>query len=64
MIHLNLQKIRPEVSAKILEYDIRFEQYGSDFAFYDYNQPQDLPLELKHAFSVVVVDPPYLVRFY
>lgn len=64
LIHLNLQKIRPEVSAKILEYDIRFEQYGSDFAFYDYNQPQDLPLELKHAFSVVVADPPYLVRFY
>lgn len=64
LIHLNLQKIRPEVSAKILEYDMRFEQYGSDFAFYDYNQPQDLPLELKHAFNVVVADPPYLVRFY
>ncbi|KAH9737744.1 protein-lysine N-methyltransferase [Citrus sinensis] len=61
-LYAYLKKIRPEVSAKILEYDMRFEQYGSDFAFYDYNQPQDLPLELKHAFNVVVADPPYLMH--
>lgn len=46
---------------QLLEYDKRFEQYGSDFTFYDYNRPEDLPLELKHAFDVVVADPPYLV---
>lgn len=61
-LYAYLKKIRPEVSAKILEYDMRFEQYGSDFAFYDYNQPEDLPLELKHAFNVVVADPPYLSK--
>ncbi|GMN39638.1 hypothetical protein TIFTF001_008870 [Ficus carica] len=37
---------------QLLEYDKRFEQYGSDFTFYDYNQPEELPLELKHAFHV------------
>lgn len=47
---------------QLLEYDKRFEQYGSDFTFYDYNQPEELPSELKQAFQVVVADPPYLVR--
>lgn len=46
---------------QLLEYDYRFEQYGSDFTFYDYNQPEDLPVALKHAFSIIVADPPYLV---
>ncbi|XVF07454.1 hypothetical protein REPUB_Repub06bG0140100 [Reevesia pubescens] len=45
-----------------LKYDKRFEQYGSDFTFYDYNQPEDLPLELKHTYQVVVADPPYLSK--
>ena len=58
----NFQKIDPNIYAQLLEYDKRFEQYGSDFAFYDYNQPEDLPLELKHTYEVVVADPPYLVR--
>ncbi|ONH95715.1 hypothetical protein PRUPE_7G087000 [Prunus persica] len=51
-----------EVPVQLLEYDKRFEQYGSDFTFYDYNRPEDLPLELKHAFDIVVADPPYLSR--
>lgn len=51
----------PSVMVQLLEYDYRFEQYGSDFTFYDYNQPEDLPVALKHAFSVIVADPPYLV---
>ncbi|EXC03815.1 hypothetical protein L484_012428 [Morus notabilis] len=50
------------VRLQLLEYDKRFEQYGSDFTFYDYNQPEELPLELKHAFHVVVADPPYLSK--
>lgn len=56
------QKIAPNVSLQLLEYDKRFEQYGSYFTFYDYNQPEELPPDLKHAFQVVVADPPYLVR--
>ncbi|MCO5568098.1 hypothetical protein L7F22_021794 [Adiantum nelumboides] len=51
-----------EVEAFLLEYDPRFERYGKDFTFYDYNFPENLPSELHHAFQVVVADPPYLSR--
>ncbi|KAH7554225.1 hypothetical protein JRO89_XS12G0137600 [Xanthoceras sorbifolium] len=61
-LYAYLKKIGPDVSAKLLEYDKRFEQYGSDFTFYDYNQPEDLPLELKNTFRIVVADPPYLSK--
>lgn len=57
-----MQKIEPAVPVQLLEFDKRFGQYGTDFTFYDYNQPEELPSELKHAFQVVVADPPYLVR--
>ena len=56
------QKMHPSVSLQLLEYDKRFEQYGSDYTYYDFNKPHELPLELKNAFKVVVADPPYLVR--
>ncbi|CAK7342183.1 unnamed protein product [Dovyalis caffra] len=55
-----IKKIDPSVNVQLLEYDKRFEQYGSDFTFYDYNKPEDLPDEFKHNFQVVVADPPYL----
>ncbi|XP_002265324.2 uncharacterized protein LOC100252975 [Vitis vinifera] len=61
-LYAYLKKIDPNVSLQLLEYDKRFEQYGSDFTFYDYNQPEELPPELKHAFQVVVADPPYLSK--
>lgn len=54
----------PNVSLQLLEYDKRFERYGSDYTFYDYNKPEELPSGLKNAFKVVVADPPYLVRTY
>lgn len=47
---------------QLLEYDKRFEKYGSEFTFYDYNEPEELPSSLKHACQIVVADPPYLVR--
>ncbi|KAL0666834.1 hypothetical protein Bca4012_029538 [Brassica carinata] len=40
----------------------RFERYGSEFTYYDYNEPEDLPLELKHWFNIIVADPPYLSK--
>ncbi|GMH09694.1 hypothetical protein Nepgr_011535 [Nepenthes gracilis] len=55
-----LKKANPYVCARLLEYDKRFEQYGSDFTFYDYNQPEELPQALKNAYQIVVADPPYL----
>lgn len=61
-LYAYLKKIDPQVPAKLLEYDQRFEQYGAEFTFYDYNQPEDLPLPLKHTFPIVVADPPYLSK--
>ncbi|XP_039131082.1 EEF1A lysine methyltransferase 1 [Dioscorea cayenensis subsp. rotundata] len=61
-LYAYLKKIEPNISVQLLEYDKRFEQYGGDFTFYDYNQPEDLPQELKHSFQVVVADPPYLSK--
>ncbi|KDP21921.1 hypothetical protein JCGZ_03059 [Jatropha curcas] len=61
-LYAYIKKIEPNASVQLLEYDKRFEQYGSDFTFYDYNQPEDLPNELKQAFQVVVADPPYLSK--
>ena len=39
-----------------------FAQALGNFAHYDYREPTTLPEELRHAFNVVVADPPYLVR--
>lgn len=55
------QNFNHDISVQLLEYDKRFEQYGSEFTFYDYNQPEELPLEMNHAYNIVVADPPYLV---
>ncbi|XP_015899761.3 uncharacterized protein LOC107433038 [Ziziphus jujuba] len=61
-LYAYLKNIDPGINVQLLEYDNRFEQYGSDFTFYDYNQPEELPLELKHGFHVIVADPPYLSK--
>ncbi|KAH6756694.1 nucleic acid binding / methyltransferase [Perilla frutescens var. hirtella] len=61
-LYAYLKKIAPELPAQLLEYDKRFEQYGTEFTFYDYSHPEDLPLSLKHSFPIVVADPPYLSK--
>ncbi|KAK6942482.1 Methyltransferase EEF1AKMT1/ZCCHC4 [Dillenia turbinata] len=55
-----LKRLDPNLSVQLLEYDKRFEQYGSDFSLYDYKKPVELPSEFKHAYHVVLADPPYL----
>ncbi|KAL9230817.1 hypothetical protein vseg_006117 [Gypsophila vaccaria] len=55
-----LKKMYQNMSAQLLEYDKRFQQYGSDFTFYDYNLPEELPQDMKHTYQIVVADPPYL----
>lgn len=45
---------------KLFEYDKRFSVYGSDFIFYDYNEPIKFDEELSNSFDLVVVDPPFL----
>lgn len=45
----------------LLEFDRRFEVYGSSFVYYDYNSPLNLPQPLTaHSFGIVVADPPFL----
>ena len=55
-------RIDPNVSVQLLECDKHFEQYESDFPFYDYNQPEDCQLKWSMLTKVIVADPPYLVR--
>lgn len=59
-LYAYLKKIDSSISVQLLEYDKRFEQYGNEFTFYDYNKPEELPSSLKHAHRIVVADPPYL----
>ena len=50
-----------ECQVTLLEYDRRFEIYGDDFVFYDYNKPLELPEALqKESFDMVIADPPFL----
>ena len=44
----------------LLEFDKRFEVLGPDFIFYDYQQPLNLPKDLKGAFDCIICDPPFL----
>lgn len=44
----------------LLEYDKRFEVFGSDFVPYDYQNPLRLPRELKGKFDRIICDPPFL----
>ncbi|KAM4609138.1 EEF1A lysine methyltransferase 1 isoform 1-T2 [Polymixia lowei] len=49
------------VSAVVLEYDRRFAMYGTEFVFYDYNEPLSLPEDIApQSFDIVLADPPYL----
>ena len=62
-LYSKLISIKPKsCQTVLLEYDRRFEIYGEDFVYYDYNHPLNLPRErlCEHSFDLVVVDPPYL----
>ncbi|KAL5210126.1 hypothetical protein ABZP36_005749 [Zizania latifolia] len=61
-LYAYLKTSNPDVPAQLLEYDERFGQYGGDFTFYDYNQPEELPPAMQHAYRIVVADPPYLSK--
>lgn len=49
-----------QLLVKLFEYDKRFSVYGSDYVFYDYNEPMKINEELLNNFDLVVVDPPFL----
>ncbi|KAH9502184.1 EEF1A lysine methyltransferase 1 [Bulinus truncatus] len=48
------------VDVKCFEYDTRFQIYGEDYIFYDYNEPLKLDADLKNQFDLVIADPPFL----
>ncbi|KAF5823496.1 putative DNA methylase, N-6 adenine-specific, methyltransferase EEF1AKMT1/ZCCHC4 [Helianthus annuus] len=59
-LYVYLKKLHPDLPVQLLEYDKRFEQYGNEFTYYDYNEPLELPSSMKQSLSIIVADPPYL----
>ena len=49
-----------DVQLHIFEYDSRFEKFGDDFIYYDYNKPLEIPKSMEHYYDIVVADPPFL----
>ena len=45
---------------RLFEHDKRFARFGSDFTFYDYKSPLEIPRDLRESFDVVFADPPFL----
>jgi EEF1A lysine methyltransferase 1 len=53
--------INGSINVVLFEYDDRFAiKYGDRFVHYDYNSPLTVPVEMCHAFDLVVSDPPFL----
>ncbi|XP_015376911.1 PREDICTED: protein-lysine N-methyltransferase n6amt2 [Diuraphis noxia] len=59
-LYKTLKKKSPTMLIKLFEFDKRFSVYGSDYVFYDYNEPMKFDEELLNSFDLVVVDPPFL----
>lgn len=49
-------------NTKIFEFDTRFESFGKDFQFYDYNMAVDdnYLSEYAKTFELIICDPPFL----
>mmetsp|Transcript_20915 Transcript_20915/g.37665 ORF Transcript_20915/g.37665 Transcript_20915/m.37665 type:complete len:251 (-) Transcript_20915:55-807(-) len=45
----------------VLDYDRKWES-DPGFVFYDYNEPESVPEEIKGTFEMLVIDPPYITR--
>lgn len=47
---------------KIFEFDERFQKFGEDFQFYDYNKANEdnYLAEFASSFDLIIVDPPFL----
>lgn len=44
----------------LFEFDSRFDSYAPNFVKYDYNDPLNVPADMKSQFDIVVADPPFL----
>ncbi|KAI0243037.1 EEF1A lysine methyltransferase 1 [Lamellibrachia satsuma] len=60
-LYLALLRIKPDTCDVVLfEYDSRFDKFGQDFVFYDYNNPHQVDPAFHQNFDLVVADPPFL----
>ena len=60
-LYHKLRDTKPDgVKLHILEYDSRFQKFGEDFVFYDYNKPLEIRKSMEHYYDIVVADPPFL----
>jgi hypothetical protein len=49
-----------KIKLRLLEFDRRFEVFGGDFVFYDFENPLRLTNELRGGFDRIICDPPFL----
>ena len=56
----SFERYANRINIKLFEYDKRFEIYGNDFVFYNYNEPLNFDQSLNDYFDLVIADPPFL----
>jgi len=60
-LYTALLPVKPETCEVVLfEYDTRFNKFGKNFVFYDYNEPLRVDAVHHHNYDLVVADPPFL----
>lgn len=59
-IFFSMSKEHQAIS-KVFDFDKKWES-DPGFVFYDFNEPETFPEELRNTFDLVVVDPPFIVR--
>ena len=59
-LYFSIPKAQRGVS-KVFEFDRSFST-DPGFIFYDFNAPTEVPSELHHTFSMLVVDPPFVME--
>lgn len=54
----------PEIlkNSRCFEFDTKFDTGYGGFVFYDFNHPENIPVENHHAFDMLVLDPPFITR--
>ncbi|EFN78067.1 N(6)-adenine-specific DNA methyltransferase 2 [Harpegnathos saltator] len=59
-LYSKLKEESDEREVKLFEYDSRFKIFGTDFIWYDYKFPLDIPRDMSSQFDLVIADPPFL----
>lgn len=47
-------------NSRCFEYDRKFDLGDGGFVFYDFQKPENLPIEYKNSFDMLVIDPPFV----